>query len=318
MKSILFAVLFLLVPKLCISQTSENDKIIYLDSTWNPTSKGNHQYYRIIKDYNSNLKEYKIFEYYKNDILKTAATMSGKDSGSYIGEKKTYYKNGNKQDITTYNNGRPTGKTLSYYENGNLKEEGEYTGNYEIAGKHYKLNQYWDENNNHLIIDGNGIYSCGNNTQYIETGKYKDGFKDGIFEGKNSKENTSYTEKYENGKFISGTRTFADNTKKEYLEMETRPFPKKGMQDFYSFIGKNFSYTKESTKNNIQGKIYLRFVIDKDGKITEPVILKGLGYGLDEEAIRVLLKYGNWTPGEQRGIKVRCTFSLPLAIQTGR
>lgn len=318
MKSILFAVLFLLFPKLCASQVADNDKIIYLDSIWNPTSEENHQYYRIIKDYYSDLKEYKIFEYYKNNSLKTAATMSGKDSGSYIGEKTSYYKNGNKQDITYYNNGRPTGKALSYYESGNLKEEGEYTGNFEIAGKLYKLNQYWDENNNHLIIDGNGFYSCGNSIEYIETGKYKDGFKDGIFEGKDLIKNTSFTEKYENGKFISGTRTFADNTKSEYFEMEAKPFPKKGMQDFYNFIGKNFKYTKESIKNNIQGKIYIRFVIDKDGKITEPIVIKGLGYGLDEEAIRVLSRYENWNPGVQKGVKVRCSYSLPLNILSGR
>lgn len=318
MKPILLAILFLLVPKLCISQISENDKIIYLDSIWTPTSKGNHKYYKIIKDYHLDKKEYKNYVYYKNDKLKEETTINGKDGGLPIGEEINYYENGNKEKIVNYINGRPTGKTVCFYENGNIKEEAEYTSNYNETGKSYKLNQYWDENKNHLIVDGNGIYSCGNNKDYTETGKYKDGFKDGIFEGKDFKKNTSYIEKYENGKFISGTKTFADKTKTEYMEMEKRPFPKKGMQDFYSFIGKNFSYTKESIKNNIKGKIYLQFVIDQDGEIVEPTIIKGLGYGLDQEAIRVLLKYGKWIPGEQRGEKVRCSFSIPLAIQTGR
>ena len=51
MKSVLFALLFFLVPKLCISQFSENDKKIYLDSTWNEATQDNYKYYRIIKDY---------------------------------------------------------------------------------------------------------------------------------------------------------------------------------------------------------------------------------------------------------------------------
>jgi hypothetical protein len=318
MKSILFAVLFFLVPKLCISQLSANDKMVYLDSTWNEASQDNYKYYRIVKDYYSDQKEYKVLVYFKNNQLKKESTLSGKDGGSPNGEEINYYENGKKQSTITYNNGRPTGKSISWYESGNLREEGEYTGNYETAGKYYKINQYWDENNNHLIVNGNGFYSCGDKESFQETGTYKEGYKEGVFEGKNAKQNSSYSEKYDNGKFISGTRLFADGTKAEYFEMETKPVPKRGMQDFYSFIGKNFNYTRESLNNKIQGKIFIKFVVNKEGQIVEPKIIKGLGYGLDEEAIRVLLRYGDWIPGEQRGIKVRCSFSLPLSLQAGR
>lgn len=317
MKTILLSILFLFLPKLCISQLSTNDRKIYLDSTWNETTLDNYKYYRITKDYYLDQKEYKVLVYFKNNQLKKESTLSGKDGGSPNGEEINYYENGKKQSTITYVNGRPTGKFTSWYENGNLREEGEYTGNYEIVGKYYKLNQYWDESNNHLIVDGNGFYSCGDKESFQETGIYKEGYKDGIFEGKSFKENNSYSEKYEVGKFISGTRFIANGTKTEYFEMETKPVPKTGMQDFYSFIGKNFKYTRESINNKIQGKIFLSFVVNKDGEIEEPRIMKGLGYGLDEEAIRVLLKYGDWIPGEQRGIKVRCSFNLPLSLQVG-
>ena len=318
MKTILFAFLFLLIPKLSISQLSANDKMVYFDSIWNASTQDNYKYYRITKDYYLDQKEYKVYDYYKNNILKKESILSGKDGGSPNGKEINYYENGKKQSTITYVNGRPTGKSLSWYENGNLREEGEYTGNYEIPGKYYKINHYWDENNNHLVVDGNGFYSCGDEESFQETGTYKEGYKDGVFEGKNAKLNSSYAEKYENGKFILGTRLFAEGTKTEYFEMETKPFPKRGIQDFYNFIGKNFNYNKESIKNNIQGKIFIRFVVDKEGKIIEPKIIKGLGYGLDVEAIRVLLRYGDWIPGEQRGMKVRCTFSLPLSLQAGR
>lgn len=283
-------------------------------SIYNPTSQGNHEYYRIVKDYYLNLKEYKIHDYYKNDILKTTATISRKNNGSYIGEKTTYYTNGNKKNITNYIKGDPIGKTLNYYENGNLKDEGENTGNYNETGKYYKLNQYWDKNKNHLIINGNGIYYFSNDSGLTEKGTYKDGYKNGIFEGKNLKKDTSYREEYENGKFIKGTRTFANNTKSKYFVLEKKSFAKKGMQHFHNFIAANFNNTKESISNNIQGKIYIKFIVDENGKITDPKILKGLGYGLDEEVIRVLLKYENWVPGEQRGKKVKCSFSIVIAV----
>ena len=237
MKSLFFSLLFFIVPKFCFSQLSANDKIVYLDSTWNLATQDNYKYYKIVKDYYSDQKEYKVMVYYKNDQLKEESILSGKDGGSPNGEEINYYENGKKQSTITYVNGKPTGKSRSWYENGDIREEGEYTGNYEIAGKHYKLNQYWDENKKHLIVDGNGIYSSEKNENYSETGKYKNGFKDGVYEGKNLKDNNSFVEEYKEGKFISGTRTFFDNTKIEYFEMETRPLPKKGMQDFYNFIG---------------------------------------------------------------------------------
>lgn len=69
---------------------------------------------------------------------------------------------------------------------------------------------------------------------------------------------------------------------------------------------------------NISGKVIIKFIIDKEGKIVEPKIIKSLGYGVDEEAIRVLTTYPDWIPGVQRGRKVRCTFSLPIKIEPSR
>ena len=113
MKSILFALVFLFIPKLCISQISTNDKKIYLDSTWNETTQENYKYYRIIKDYYSDLKEYKVLVYFKNNQLKKESTLSGKDGGLPNGEEFNYYENGKKQSTITYVNGRPTGKSIS-------------------------------------------------------------------------------------------------------------------------------------------------------------------------------------------------------------
>jgi hypothetical protein len=298
MKSILFAVLFLLIPKLCISQVSKTnelilsptDKFVYLDSTNLETKSKDYVYIRVVKDSKLKQESYAVQEYYRSGVLRMEGTSKTSNGYSY------------------------DGKVNYFYENGNKKEEGEYIGNKGDAGKSYRLNQYWDENSTHLIIDGNGNYSCKNKTGYIETGKYKNGFKDGIFEGKNLKDNTSFIEKYENGKFISGTRTFIDNTKSEYFELETKPVPKKGMDDFYKFIAKNY---RAPNQQGLKGKVYITFVVDKDGKIVEPKVLRDLGYGTGAEAIRVVLAYDGFSPGEQRGQKVRCTFSLPISIDTG-
>lgn len=291
-----------------------NDKIVYLDSTMQEATQDNYKYYRIVKDYYSEQKEYKFLVYYKNNQIKEESTLSGKDGGSPNGQEINYYENGKKQRIITYIDGRPIGKTISWYKDGNLNEKGEYTGKYEIPGKNYKLNQYWDEKNNQLIIDGNGFYSSSDKNDHQETGKYKDGYKDGVFEGKSLKENTSYKEMYENGKFISGIRTFSDNIKVEYFEIETKPEPKKGIQHFYKFIGKN--YRTPDIPRGHKGKVIVKFVVEKNGEINEVSILKDIGFDTGEEAIRVLEKYGDWQPGMQRGQNVRCYFTLPISIQS--
>lgn len=336
MKSNLYLAILFLIPVYLFSQNS-NDKTVYLDSLWKETTKENHKYYRIFKDYNIDKDSYKVYEYYKSGKLEMVGTSSTKENLTREGEFIFYYENGNKESVENYvkskldgklnqwyengnkrfigyyKNGKKSGKQLLYYENGNLEEEGEYTESDE-AGKYYKLNQYWDLNNKQLIIDGNGNYFYDNKIDYIATGIYKDGFKNGIWKEVNSKYNYSLTEIYENGKFVSGIRINADKSKSEYFELQKQPEPKKGIQDFRNFIGKNFLYTDIAIKNKIKGQIIIEFVVNAQGKIIEPKIKKGLGYGLDEEAIRVVTSYENWIPGEQRGNKVRTNFTIPIKL----
>ncbi len=86
-----------------------------------------------------------------------------------------------------------------------------------------------------------------------------------------------------------------------------------GMNEFYKFIGKN--YIIPDVKGLV-GKVYVAFIIEKDGSIDEVKIIKDLGYGTGEEAIRVLKICPKWIPGEQNGKYVRVSFALPISIST--
>jgi hypothetical protein len=65
----------------------------------------------------------------------------------------------------------------------------------------------------------------------------------------------------------------------------------------------------------LNGEIYLSFIIEKDGSINDIRILRDIGFGTGDEAIRVLSKYEKWLPGKQRGVPVRVMYSLPITIQ---
>lgn len=88
-----------------------------------------------------------------------------------------------------------------------------------------------------------------------------------------------------------------------------------GILEFYKFIGKNFKMPDEASKNKIQGKIFIEFMIEKDGSLSEFKIVKDLGYGIGEEAIRALKLSPSWTPGSEDGKPIRVLYSLPITIE---
>jgi protein TonB len=104
-----------------------------------------------------------------------------------------------------------------------------------------------------------------------------------------------------------------DNTVYNSAGLEVKPDFPGGIQKFYDFVGKNYQTPEEE---GLKGKVYVTFVVEKDGSLTDIKVIRDIGYGTGKEAIRVLNKSPKWSPGEQNGKKVRCTFSLPISIQS--
>ncbi len=101
-------------------------------------------------------------------------------------------------------------------------------------------------------------------------------------------------------------------------EVEKSPEFPGGMTEFYKFIGKNFKIPLEARKNNIEGKVYMRFVIEKDGSLSDVTTLKDLGYGIGNEAIRVLKLSPKWTAATLQGKAVRVMYTLPIMVNTDK
>jgi protein TonB len=104
-----------------------------------------------------------------------------------------------------------------------------------------------------------------------------------------------------------------ENTVYNSAGLEIKPEFPGGYKKFYEYIAKNY---RTPDFPGLNGQLMISFVVEKDGSITDIKVLKDLGYGTGEEAIRILKKCPNWTPAEQKGKKVRCAFMLPLRIQT--
>ncbi len=97
-----------------------------------------------------------------------------------------------------------------------------------------------------------------------------------------------------------------------FMVVENNPEFPGGDRARIKFLSKNISYPTMAKESGIQGTVYVTFVVEKDGSITDIRIARGIGGGCDEEALRVMKKMPNWKPGKQRGKPVRVQFSMPI------
>ena len=93
--------------------------------------------------------------------------------------------------------------------------------------------------------------------------------------------------------------------------------PPGGYQAFYDYVGKKLKYPAQARRMGIEGKVYVQFVVDKDGSLTDVQAVKGIGAGCDEEAVRVLKGAPRWSPPKQRGKPVKQRIILPITFKLG-
>ena len=99
-----------------------------------------------------------------------------------------------------------------------------------------------------------------------------------------------------------------------YSKVDVMPSPKDGMKAFYQFIGQNYKYPKAAIDAKIEGRLLIQFVVEKDGSLTDIKVLRDLGHGTGDEAVRMLKSAPKWIPGIQNGKPVRVQFTLPLQL----
>ena len=99
------------------------------------------------------------------------------------------------------------------------------------------------------------------------------------------------------------------------LFSEVAAKPKNGYKAFYQYIADHLKYPSQARRMGVEGRVFIQFIIEKDGSLTDIKVIKGIGSGCDEEAIRVLQDAPKWSPGRQRGQKVRVKKSIPILFK---
>lgn len=98
-------------------------------------------------------------------------------------------------------------------------------------------------------------------------------------------------------------------------DLQERPKYPGGDDAMYAFLGSNITYPERAKTVGITGIVYVGFVIDELGTITKVELIRGIGGGCDEEAMRVIKKMPRWKPGRQNGHAVKVKFQIPIDFQ---
>lgn len=104
-----------------------------------------------------------------------------------------------------------------------------------------------------------------------------------------------------------------DNT--PFLHVEIQPTFAGGTSEMYKFLNKTLKYPSAAQRANVDGKVFVSFIVEKDGSITDLQVLKSVGFGLDEEATRAIKLMPKWIPGKQNGRNVRVKFTMPVIFK---
>ena len=119
--------------------------------------------------------------------------------------------------------------------------------------------------------------------------------------------------------FTINTTAMAQNKKtsndKVFEKVEDMPEFPGGEQAMMDFVSKNVVYPQEAQEKGISGRVFVSFIVEKDGSVNEVKIVRGIGGGCDEEAVRVVKAMPKWKPGTDKGKAVRVNYMLPITFK---
>ena len=205
----------------------------------------------------------------------------------YNGPYKSYHKNGAIFEEGSYNENNKHGLWKTYYENGQPQDEVLYQPDKAL------YQQHWDPSGTAHLVNGTG--------HFTEKNKYL---------GEQHKEILDH-------QLIASYSIDPITGDSTYIVVQETATYKKGMEGLYKTIGKTLRYPAHARRMGIEGKVFIEFVVQKDGTVKDVKVLKGPHESLNQETVRVMKMMNDWTPGKVRGKAVAQKIVLPVAFKLG-
>lgn len=258
-----------------------------------------------------------IKAYYKDGKIKLLGKVD-KDF-KFQGPTISFFPNGHKMNVKNFENGGLVGDIIEYYPNGKLYNVKSITINKESTK--FQLKECRDSIGNVLAENGNGRWvefldetTNGHDFSghYIE-GEVSAGVEKGKWHG-DLGDSIVILRVYKNGNLISAKDSDISLHNPIYSKAGQAPEFPGGIEYFYKFLGRNIRYPAIARENNIQGRVVISFVIEKDGSLTNVCVEKEIGDGCGEESARVVKLSPSWCPALVDGKPVRVAYSTPISF----
>ena len=290
MKNIL-TLLCILATAFCNAQEKRIKTYLVLNNNNQVFNADSADYIRTIALDKNNEDAFDVVEYYKDKSVKRIGNSLTSDfNPKYNGNVISYFKNGKISSKEPYSNGVLYGIAKYYYANDSLRKQISYINNEKkqrvekVLALNDSLGHYF------LNRNASGVFKIKEPNGEVIEGEYLEGQNHGTWKTYNPEKNENYIDEYDAGKYLKGKTIEADGKIITYNELEQLPEFKGGLNVFGKFLGTNLRYPSEARKQRIQGRVFITFVVEKDGTLTDHKVIRGIGGGCDEEALRVLQK----------------------------
>ncbi len=230
------------------------------------------------------------------------------------GEWTYYFRSGKKKQITHFSNGSKNGLNQKWFENGTMKVEQSYQ-----KGKLSGSSKKWTETGVLLqegtYVDGqkSGIWSSYDKDGTLAK-KMDYGQRPAVVVYISEKQKQAEAESTEIEEVVEFEEVVEDSEETIFMIVEESAEPVGGMVEFRKHLSTYLltNYPERARRAGVTGRVYVNFVIEKDGTPSTFKIIKGIGAGCDQVAINAIKSYGKWRPAIQRGKFVRQYFNLPI------
>jgi TonB family protein len=257
---------------------------------------------------NKNL--YVVYEYNKDGKVRLITNSKTNDINlQYHGRYLAYFPNGKRKKTGEFAYGVPVGQQIDYYPNGKFYSSMNY-----FPGNKILFNEYRDSTGKVLAENGTGSWIQFDERfiNVIAQGKIDSGMRVGEWHERYD-DSITLIKTYKNGMLLT-TDTVDPWGKKVFTPVDIVPEFPGGIEAFVHFLAKNIRYPAVARKNGTQGNVFVSFVVDKDGTLTDLKVIRGIGDGCNEESLRVIKLSPPWKPGMQNNHPVRVAYSMPISF----
>jgi len=290
----------------------------WLDENWQVTTDEQKAvYYRIVNKTSDGVKNGLVISYYAPDKPRMVGNFRDNE---LFGPFTFYYRNGQVEYKGNYLKSKRIGFWEEWYSDGKPRQTGTFLQLEPPAKPRYQntyqITSFWDSTGIEHIKEGTGKwFEISKTGRLLTEGAYKDGVKEGKWLDYNEETGqVEHEEIFRAGELVQGTYVNEQGVQSTYDadSYEIMPEYPGGLAGLSKFLSRNMRYPQRARNRGVQGTVFVGFVVDATGQVKDMKVLKGIGYGCDEEALRVVSIMPPWQAGRQRGKAVSVHYSLPI------